>query len=244
MFYKRPAILILLLLCACQPVEVETTTARQTIRAAFTPTLSWIGPVMNTCSQLYSLDVIIDEIPTNQLANAAADLVFSWGAVPLGNGVAYELGTQRLAVIIHPQNSLGQISLAQLRGIYNQSIQSWGELDGLQGNSNPIERWSFPDLQDTRQIIESTLIIRDTGFSPLWLSPDPHAMRQAVASNPLAIGYLPGNWLDGSVKELTIFDHHQEIINFEKPIFMVQASSSNISQDWLTCITQGIITSQ
>jgi hypothetical protein len=244
MSYKLLAILLIFTLVACQPAAVQPTPARQTIQAAFTPTLSWIGPLMNNCSRLYALDVLIHEVPTAQLADSQADLVFSWGSDPAGTGVAYQMGNERLAVIVNPQNGLSQITLAQLKGIYDQSIQTWGELQAGQDNNNLIDRWSFPDQQDTRLVMESTITIRDSGFSPLWLAPDPHAMRQAVASNPLAIGYLPHNWLDGSVKEIPILGENQDNITLEQPLFMVQSSTLQVSQDWLVCVQQGIAASQ
>lgn len=108
-----------------------------------------------------------------------------------------------LAVIVHPSNSVEQLSLAQVQAIFSGKIRSWSALGG-------------PDLP-------IDLVVREAGsgtfsaFDELVMKGNPTttaamrqgsngAIRQVVAENPNAIGYISLGIVDASVKPLQI-DH-------------------------------------
>ena len=63
------------------------------------------------------------EIKSSEMA-AYPDVVF----------VNTTIAIDGIAIIVHPSNSVSNLTISQVKGIYNGTITSWGELGGGSGN--------------------------------------------------------------------------------------------------------------
>jgi phosphate transport system substrate-binding protein len=105
------------------------------------------------------------------------------------------------AIIVHPSNRVGDLTLAQVRGIYAGEISSWKEVGGADAGINVVtreigsgSRGSFEELAMARRPILAAALVQDSQG----------AVRQMVSSDANAIGYVSHGVVDASVKPLAI----------------------------------------
>jgi hypothetical protein len=137
--------------------------------------------------------------PASALDLNRSSLALRWGAGSSAIEFASVIGEEELVVVIHPDNPLQQISLEDLRAVYEGTLREWPD------TQEEIEAWAYPAGEDVQEVFESAVF---TGTAPAsdkaWLAPDPRAMREAIAGNPAALGFLPRSWLDEGVRALPI----------------------------------------
>jgi len=98
--------------------------------------------------------------------------------------------------------------------------------------------WSYLQGNEIRQFFEDALSPVDL-LSSAHLAPDPNAMRQAVAADPSAIGYLPGRWVDSSVRPLSIAGSPAP--SYASPSWAAtQATPHGAQKEWLLCLQRSI----
>lgn len=124
-------------------------------------------------------------------------LVLRWGEpvveAPAGS---FPVGSQTLAVVVHPDNPVQSLTLDTLRGVFGGAIRAWNEIGG---NDLPIQPWAYPAASDAWEVFESVTgpltLDRRTGIAP-----GPLEMRSAVAADPSAVGFLPADLVDSSLR--------------------------------------------
>ncbi|HYO89678.1 MAG TPA: phosphate ABC transporter substrate-binding protein [Candidatus Limnocylindrales bacterium] len=106
-----------------------------------------------------------------------------------------------IAAIVHPGNPVTSLTTAQLRAIYESDIQNWRELGGA---DMPITVFTREDGSGTRAEFER-LVMGDRPTAPLArIAPSSDAMRESIARDPSAIGYLSTALLDATVRALAV----------------------------------------
>ncbi len=106
-----------------------------------------------------------------------------------------------IAVIVHPSNPLTDISLVALREIFRGSLKNWGAL-GIK--PHPIDIISREEGSGTREAFEH-LVMGKVEVTPAALVQDSNgAVREIVANDPYAIGYISVGLVDRRVKALAI----------------------------------------
>jgi phosphate transport system substrate-binding protein len=108
-----------------------------------------------------------------------------------------------LAVIVNPANPLAGLSTAQIQGIFGGQIHSW---DALGGSPQPITIVSREAGSGTFSAFEE-LVMKGKPIASLALRQGSNgAIRQIVAQDPNAIGYISLGIVDATVKALSIDD--------------------------------------
>lgn len=112
-----------------------------------------------------------------------------------------------IAIIVHPSVPVTSMDRAALAAIFNMSRRSWG--DGL--TAVPL---NYPPASATRQLFDQLVLglqpaevsrfwidqrIRGLGHPPRQVN-DAALMLRVVANLKGAIGYVPANMADGSVR--------------------------------------------
>lgn len=106
-----------------------------------------------------------------------------------------------IALIVNPANPVGGLSRAQIQGIFSGTIRSWGEVGG---SPQPIVLVSREAGSGTFSAFEE-LVMRGTPITSSALRQGSNgAIRQIVAQDPNAIGYISLGIVDSSVKPLPI----------------------------------------
>lgn len=105
-----------------------------------------------------------------------------------------------IAVAVHPSNPINNISLKKLNEIYSGKITDWSELGA---SKMPIVVIGREAGSGTRSSFEAAI-----GLNLPAAHSQEHCetgmLRTAVATAPGAIGYLSFDYIDGSVKELSV----------------------------------------
>jgi phosphate transport system substrate-binding protein len=106
-----------------------------------------------------------------------------------------------LAIVVHPSNPVANLTLDEARAIYAGAVRSWRALGGrdvpitiITREEGSGTRAAFEELvMGGRRIASSALVQDSTG-----------AVRQMVASDPAAVGYVSLGLVDASVKALAL----------------------------------------
>ncbi|HAV43435.1 TPA: phosphate-binding protein [bacterium] len=106
-----------------------------------------------------------------------------------------------LAIVIHPTNPLDDISLDDVQRIFAGELSNW---KGLSGIDHPIYPITREEGSGTREAFTG-LIMKQSKISPGTLVQDSSgAVREAIATNPYAIGYISLGLVNERVKALNI----------------------------------------
>jgi phosphate transport system substrate-binding protein len=106
-----------------------------------------------------------------------------------------------IAVIVHPTNPLTTLSLEQLRQIFQGRMQDWGAL-GLK--PHPIHLITREEGSGTREAFEH-LVMGKAEITPAALVQDSNgSVRELVAGDPYALGYISAGLVDNRVKAVAI----------------------------------------
>ncbi|HOP61825.1 MAG TPA: PstS family phosphate ABC transporter substrate-binding protein [Spirochaetota bacterium] len=103
--------------------------------------------------------------------------------------------------VVHPENPVKNLSMDQLKGIYDGSISNWKQLGGKNEKIVVISR----DTSSGTYEVWHEKIMKKTDVSKeALLQASNGAVVSAVAGNPKAIGYIGFGYLDSSVKGLSV----------------------------------------
>jgi phosphate transport system substrate-binding protein len=119
------------------------------------------------------------------------------GAYPVPFAVAYDC----IVPIVHPSNSVTNLTMAQLKVIYKGKIKNWKELGGP---DRPIVVISRDTSSGTYEVWHKKVMEEERVFPGALLQASNGAVAQAVSKNKNAIGYIGLGYIDSSVKALMI----------------------------------------
>jgi phosphate transport system substrate-binding protein len=119
-----------------------------------------------------------------------------------------------LALIVHPSNPVGNLSGEQIKAIFSGAIRSWAEVGG---SAQPIVLVSREAGSGTFGAFEELVMKGVPIVSSALRQGSNGAIRQIVAEDPNAVGYISLGIVDQTVKALAIDG--------------VQAATANVESD-------------
>lgn len=147
---------------------------------------------------------------TVDLANASRQIKPEEIETARGNGVEpqeYVIAQDAIAIVVHPDNPVDHITLAQLSAIYSGKITNWQELGG---EDRPIVLLSRETNSGTHvYFLEEVVRLGDSAdktlFSPdTLLLPSSEGISVEVRQNPNAIGYDGLGYVTADMKTLDV----------------------------------------
>lgn len=106
-----------------------------------------------------------------------------------------------IAIVVNPGNPLDTLTIEQIRGIFGGGIKNWKELgwidreiDAVSREEGSGTRGSFEDLIMNKLEIDDGIMVQDSNGS----------VKEVVATDPYAIGYISLGLLDERVKGLAV----------------------------------------
>ena len=110
-----------------------------------------------------------------------------------------EIAKDGLAIIVNPRNPVHDLTIEQLRAIYAGDIISWSEFGGADARIHVITR---EEGSGTRSAFES-LVMGESRITPKAIVQNSNgAVRQLIADDPNAIGFISLGLVDSTVKAL------------------------------------------
>jgi phosphate transport system substrate-binding protein len=107
-----------------------------------------------------------------------------------------------IAVIVHKQNRLTNLSLEQIRQIFQGKITDWGAFNL---KPHPIHVITREEGSGTRNAFEELVMGKHAEITPIALVQDSNgSVREIVANDPYALGYISMGLVDPRVKALSV----------------------------------------
>ncbi|MCL1807694.1 MAG: phosphate ABC transporter substrate-binding protein [Oscillospiraceae bacterium] len=108
-----------------------------------------------------------------------------------------EIAKDGLAIILHPSNSVDNLTKDQIRGIYAAEITNWSQVGGADKAIHIIAR---EDGSGTRSAFEE-LVMAGSRITPRAIIQSSNgAVRQLVSGNPSSIGFISLGMVDEGEK--------------------------------------------
>jgi phosphate transport system substrate-binding protein len=111
------------------------------------------------------------------------------------------LARDGIAVIVNPSNAVTGLTKEQVVKIFAGEITNWNQLGGASAVITVISR---EEGSGTRTAFEELVMGKTLITAKAILQPSNGALRTAVSTTPLSIGYLSLGYLDNTVKALSI----------------------------------------
>jgi phosphate transport system substrate-binding protein len=111
------------------------------------------------------------------------------------------IGQDGIAIITHPNNPVTNLSIEQLRAIYQGRIDDW---ESLGGGAEAIIVISRESGSGTRAEFDRLLMGERQTTQSAQIAPSSAAVLASVARQPGSIGYLSLSYLDSSVQAMHI----------------------------------------
>jgi phosphate transport system substrate-binding protein len=119
------------------------------------------------------------------------------GVYPVPFAVAYDC----IVPVVHPSNSVKDLTLAQLKDIYQGKVKNWKEIGGPDRKVVVISR---DTSSGTYEVWENKVMNKERVFPGALLQASNGAVLQAVAKNENAIGYIGLGYLNESVNATSV----------------------------------------
>lgn len=105
-----------------------------------------------------------------------------------------------IVMIVHPSNSVTNLTISQIRDIYNGKIRSWSEVGGLQRPITVISRESGSGTRTSFEQIVDGITLRNDAI----VQDSNGSIRTTVASSPDSIGYISHGLMNEQVKVIMV----------------------------------------
>jgi phosphate transport system substrate-binding protein len=106
-----------------------------------------------------------------------------------------------IAIVVHPANPLSDLTIEQVRSIFSGRVRNWEEfgwvkrgIDAVTREEGSGTRGAFEDLVMQKTEISDAIMVQDSNGS----------VKEVVATDPYAIGYVSLGLVDARVKALTV----------------------------------------
>ncbi len=122
----------------------------------------------------------------------------------VANGVMpyiWEIAIDALSIVVHPSNSIGEITYDDLRRIYLGEVTNWSELGGPDREIVVVSRDTSSGTYGTFK--EAVLENKEVSSGALFQASN-GAVASTVASTPGAIGYVGLGYLQPSLKAVAL----------------------------------------
>ena len=106
-----------------------------------------------------------------------------------------------IAVVVHPSNTVTDLTVEQVQKIYKGEITNWSEVGGEDAEIAVVSR---EDGSGTRGAFEEIVDFEDALTAGALIKDGNGNVQATVAETPLAIGYVSFTYLDDTIKGLKI----------------------------------------
>lgn len=150
----------------------------------------------------------------------------------------YVIALDAIAIVVHPSNQLADLSLEQIHQIFAGQVPSWRAFGGP---DKPIHVVTREEGSGTRGAFQE-LVMGKTDISPAAIVQDSNgAVRQVVADDPHAVGYISLGLVDKQVKAISIGGikaSHENVVNrtykLSRPfLYVVRGTPVREAQDFI-----------
>lgn len=193
---------------------------------------------MAECAQqTQGLTLSVQSIAVTDQSLEDSDVLLRWSNLVPASAAPFEIGKDSLAVIVNLDNPANTLDMAQVKDFYTGQATDWFDAEGA--SLGAVQAWVYPAGDDAQSLLSATLLADSPITTTARIAPNPAAMLEAVAADPLAIGFVPARWLDSTVRQITMTGIASD--QWTLPILAVtQSAPSGATRDWLLCVQDQI----
>ena len=156
------------------------------------------------------------------------------------------IGSDGIAMIVHPANSVGPLTLAQVKGIYRGTYANWKDVGGP---DLPIVVVGRDSASGTREFFFEKVMEKEDFVRTQLEKNSNGAVQQTVAQTPGAIGYVGLGYLDRTVKAVPILvsgspvePSAQNVLGGKYPVsrqlvMITKGEPQGLAKDYLAFVT-------
>ncbi len=137
---------------------------------------------------------------SRKITDAELRDIREWSGDMTQPSAQFGLGLDALAIVVHPENPVKQLTVDQVIQIFLGRLTNWSEVGGP---DRPIRVHTRPDRSGTYQFFCKSVLAGRSVTSSARRHPENSAISAAVAQDPLAIGAVPLDSL-GTARPLPI----------------------------------------
>ena len=153
----------------------------------------------------------------------------------------FVVGKDGIALVGHPSNTVSDLSLEQVKAIYQGTITNWNEVGGADSEIVLIGRDSS---SGTREFFTEFVLNKEDAAKEMQELNSNGAVAQAVSITPGAIGYVSLEYVDDSLKAFSIAGVAPTVDNvisgvyeINRPLLMVtNGEPEGLAADYLAFI--------
>lgn len=118
------------------------------------------------------------------------------------NLMEHRIALDGIAVVIHPDNPVTELTVDQIKAIFTGKITNWQEVGG---NNAPITIFRREDGSGTLGAFVELTLGKDVSITDKALQQNSNgAMRTAIAGEPNAIGFISFGYLNNTIKPIKV----------------------------------------
>jgi undecaprenyl-diphosphatase len=224
------------------------------LTVVYASSLSWMVPVMGVCTDsIPGLSIIIHPFTDSPVELITNKIIISWGVPETSPPLAYELGSEDLAIIVNHLNPLAKLTFDIVSKIYSGQINTWGEIFNqcpecfstpptADFSSQKVNRFSYSTRQEPQILFLKNFLRNQADISsPGILVPTSTAMKSGVENDVAAIGFMGSRSIDGKMKTIAISDVPLNSQLSSPILAILSREPTATTQTWLSCIQKVII---
>jgi len=113
---------------------------------------------------------------------------------------SYVVARDGIAVVINPANAVSNLSVVQIRGIFNGAVKNWNEVGGKDAPITVVSREAGSGTRSSfEKIVQGIALTQDA-----IVQDSNGTIRETVAQDANAIGYLSHGLLNDKIKAVTV----------------------------------------
>lgn len=155
--------------------------------------------------------------------------------------IAIPIAYDAIAIIVNRMNPVNDLRIGQIRGIFSGKLTNWSEVGG---RNHPITLFSREEGSGTREAFQHLMMGKTETSLAALIQDSNGAIRQVVADDPNAIGYLSLGLVDLRVKAVKIDDIEPNVENIKKQrykivrpfLFVFKAEPRAMAQNFLNYV--------
>ena len=201
----RPAAILIAFAVILTSCSGPAAGSNDVLRLGITPNLAFFQPEVYNCAAEMPGHVQLKVLPLNALVAGEYAAIIHAGQPPQGSEFSTRVGSLKLHIILNPENPLSQLDPGDLAEILSGIQTDWQVISSQSFSAKmPIQVWSYPPGDDTRGVVEEVLLGGRSITGTTHLAPDSQAMLAAVLSDPAAIGFIVGDYLQSTGNTATV----------------------------------------
>lgn len=157
------------------------------------------------------------------------------------NFTEYELGREGIVVAVHPSNNISDLTIDEIKGIFDGNITNWNQLGG---ENKPINVFVREEGSGTLDAFKTTIMNKTPILKEAIVLNSQGSIKQAIEQDISSIGIVSFTYLDENIKALSIrgiYPSNESIADGSYPLqrpflLLINDDSSNETQNFIKWI--------